>query len=69
MCGTVRCTANGILFRGNYFEGGPVSRIEVEVRVKKFNNGKAPDKEEAAGVMIKSGSELGIEWKLCNISF
>ena len=39
------CGFDGIQ-RGNYFEGEPIGRAEVEVRVGKLKNGKAAGKDE-----------------------
>ena len=46
------CSFDGIR-RGNYFGGEPIARAEVEVKVFKFKNGKAPGKDEVTGEMIK----------------
>ena len=49
------CGFNGIQ-GGNYFGGGgPIRRVEVEVRVCKLKNGKATGKDEITGEMIKGG--------------
>ena len=51
--------------RGNYFGGEPI-RTEVEVRVRNHKNGK----DEFMGEMIKSGSEMVVDWiwRICNIA-
>ena len=43
--------------RSNYFEGEPIRRTEIEVRVGKFKNGKAAGKDEITGEMIKGGGD------------
>ena len=43
------------VWRGNYFEGEPIRRTEVEVKVGKPKNGKAAVKDEVTGEMIKGG--------------
>ena len=39
------CGFNGV-WRGNYFRGEQIRRMEVEVRVGKLKNGKAKGKDE-----------------------
>ena len=52
---------------GNYFEGEPTERVEVEVRVGKLKNGKAASKEEINGEKIKGGDRVVYWiWRLCN---
>ena len=46
------CGFDGIR-RDNYFRGEPIGRAEVEVRVGKFENGKAAGGDEITGEMIK----------------
>ena len=50
------CGFDGIQ-RGNYFGGEPIGRAEVEVRVGKLKNGKAANKDEITGEMIKGGGD------------
>ena len=38
---------------GNYFGGQPIRRMEVEVRVGKFKNGKYAGEDEVTEQMIK----------------
>ena len=56
---------------GNYFEGEPIGRAEVEVRVSKFKNGKAAAKDEITGERIKGGGGRVVDWiwRLCNMAF
>ena len=54
------CVSNGVR-RGNYFGGQLIKRTEVEVRVRKFKNGKAAGKNEVTGEMIKVGSNMAFE--------
>ena len=44
-----------VIRRGNYFGRETIGRAEVEVRVGKLKNGKAADKDEITGEMIKGG--------------
>ena len=46
------CGFDGV-WRGNYFRGEPILRIEVKIRVEKLKNGKAAGKDEVTGLMIK----------------
>ena len=50
------CGFDGIR-RGNYFEGEPIGRAEVELRVGKLKNGKAAGRDEITGEMIKGGDK------------
>ena len=43
------------VWRGNYFEGQPIGRAKVEVRVGKLKNGKDAGKAEVTEEMIKNG--------------
>ena len=52
---------DGIL-RGNYFRGEPIGIAEVEVRVRKFKNGKAAGQDEITGEMIKGGGDRVLDW-------
>ena len=54
--------------RGNYFEGEPIGRAEVEVIVGKF---KAASKGEIIGELIKGGGDRVVDciWSLCNMGF
>ena len=38
---------------GSYFEGKPIRRTDVEVRVGKLKNGKAAGKDKVTGEMKK----------------
>ena len=49
------------LRRGNYFEGEPIRRAEVEVRVGKFKNGKAAGAVEVTGEMTKGGGDRVVD--------
>ena len=42
------CGFDGIR-RGNYLGGGPIRRVEVEVRVAKLKNRKVAGKDEITG--------------------
>ena len=44
-------------FSGAHREREPIKRTEVEVTVGKLDNGKAEDKDEVSGKMIKDGGE------------
>ena len=46
------CDFDGIR-RGNYFEGEPTGRDEVELRVGKLKNGKTAGKDEITGERIR----------------
>ena len=43
------------VWRGNYFRGDPIKRMEVEVRVGKLKNGKAAYKGESHRRRGKTG--------------
>ena len=60
-----------VVQRGNYFRRDPIRRMEVEVRVGKFKNGKAAGKDEVTGEMIKGGGDKVVDWilRLCNMGF
>ena len=64
------CGFDGIQ-RSNYLGGEPIGRAEVEVRLGKFNNGKAAGEDETTGEMIKGGDDRveGWIWRLRNIAF
>ena len=64
------CGFNGI-WRGYYFKGKPIGKVEVEVRVGKLKNGKAASKDEIKGEMIKGGGDKVVDWiwRLCNMAF
>ena len=49
------------LWIGNYFEGEPIRRAEVEVRVRKFKNGKAASAVEVTGEMTKGGGDRVVD--------
>ena len=57
--------------RGNYFEGKPIGRAEVEVRMGKLKNGKAAGKDEITGEIIKDGDDRVVDWiwRICNMAF
>ena len=57
--------------RGNYFGGEPIRKTEVEVRVGKFSNGKAADKDEVTREMIKGEFDRVVDsiWRLYNMAF
>ena len=59
------------VWRGNYFGVEPIKRTEVEVRVGKLKNGKVAGKDEVTREMIKSGSDMVVDWiwRLCNMPF
>ena len=42
------------------FDEEPISRTEMEARVKKFRNSKIADKDEVTGKIMKNGNELVI---------
>ena len=48
--------------KGNNFGGEPIGRAEVEVRVGKLKNGKAPSKGEITGEIIKGGDDRVVDW-------
>ena len=50
------CCLDG-LYRNNHFRGKPIRRNEVEVRVRKFTNGKTASKDEVTEEMIKGGDD------------
>ena len=62
---------NALNRRSNYFGGEPIRRTEVEVRVGKLKNGKAADKEEVMGEMIKCGGDRVMDWigRRFNVTF
>ena len=64
------CGFDGIQ-RDNYFEGDPIGRSEVEVRVGKLKNGKVAGGDEITGEKIKGGGDRGVDrkWRLCNMAF
>ena len=49
------CGFDGV-WRGNYFEGKLISRMEAEVKVRKFKNGKASGNDDIIRMMSKGGS-------------
>ena len=57
--------------RVTYFGEEPIRRTEVEVRVRKIENGKAIGKDEVTGEMIKGGGERMVDWIyiMCNRDF
>ena len=55
--GVHMCGYDGVR-RGNYFEGEPIRKTEVEEKVK---SGKAASKDEVTEEMVKGGSELDLE--------
>ena len=55
------CGFDGIQ-RGNYYGGEPIGRAEVEFRVGKLKNEKAPHKDEITGERIKSGGDRVVDW-------
>ena len=59
--GVHMCGYDGIR-RGNYFGGEPIRKIEVEEKVKKLKNGKAAGKDEVTEEMVKSGSDVVLDW-------
>ena len=64
------CGFDGI-WRGNYFEGKPIGRAEVEVRVGKLKDGKAAVKHQITREIIKGGGDRVVDWswRVCNIAF
>ena len=54
------CGFDGIR-RGNYVEREPIGRAEVEVRVGKLKNGKAPGKDEITVEMIKGRGDKVVD--------
>ena len=46
------------VWKGNYFRGEPIRRMEVEVRVGKLKNGKAASKDEVTGEMMKGRGNM-----------
>ena len=52
-------------------KGELIGRPEVELRVGKLKNGKAADKGEITGEMIKDGGDRVVDWiwRLCNMAF
>ena len=65
--GVHMCGYDGVR-RGNYFEGEPIRKTEVEEKVK---SGKAASKDEVTEEMVKGGSDVVVNWiwKLCNMVF
>ena len=61
----------GKIRRGTYFGGEPIGRAEDEVRVGNLENGKAADKDEITGEMVKGGGNRVVDWiqNLCNMAF
>ena len=55
------CCFDGVR-RGNYFGGEPIRKTEVEERVKQLKNGKAADKDEVTGEIVKGGGEVVVDW-------
>ena len=51
---------DGVL-RSNYFGGELIRRNEVEVRVRKLKNGKAANKDEVSGKMIKGEGDMVVD--------
>ena len=47
--------------RGNFFEGEPIRRMELEVKVGKLKNGKPLVKDEVTGEMIKGRGDRVLE--------
>ena len=64
------CGFDGIR-RHNYFEGEPIGRAEVEVRVGKLKDGKTAGNDEITGEMIKGGGDRVVDYvrRLCNMAF
>ena len=54
------CGFDGIR-RGNYFGGEPIGRVEIEVRIGKFKNGKAAGEGEINEEMIKGGGDMVVD--------
>ena len=63
------CCFGGVR-RGSYFGGKPIRRTEVELRVGKLKNEKAPGKDEGTRELIKGGGDKVLEWiwGLCNMA-
>ena len=57
------------IWRGNYFKGEPIGRVEV--RVGKLKNRKAASGDEVTGEMVKIWDYLVIDWiyMFCNMAF
>ena len=55
----------------NYFQGQPIRRTEVEVRVGKLKNAKTAGKDEVTGEIIKCRSDRLVDWiwSLFNMAF
>ena len=58
-------------FEENYFEGEPIRRTEVEVRVGKLRNGKVVGKDGVTGEKITVRSYRVVDWicSMCNMAF
>ena len=63
------CGFDGI-WSGNYFEGEPIGRAEVEVKGK-LKNGKAASKDKITVEMIKGEGDRMVDWiwRICNMPF
>ena len=59
------------LRRSNYFEGEPIGRAEVKMRVKELKNRKCTGKYEVREEMIKGGGDRVVDWiwRQCNVAF
>ena len=51
------CCFTGVQL-GNYLEGEPIRRNEVEARLGKNRNGKSACKDQVTGKMIKVGHDM-----------
>ena len=52
------------VWRGNYFRGEPISRMEFKVRVGELKIGKATGKDEVTGEIIKVRGNRVVYWIL-----
>ena len=53
------------------FDGEPIGRTEVEVRMRELKSGGAADREKVKGEMILGGGGRVVNWiwRLCNVAF
>ena len=54
------CGFDGVL-RGKYFGGEWIRRTEIEVKLRKLENGKVTGKDEVTEEMIKGGGDIVVD--------